>query len=107
MRVFKLNHVLQASQDIVIKAVTDGKVSHKLTRVEKGKTYLVGDYDEESLKERTTEVRYTREIEEYLKSEGVEYEVILCKSCGGKKKKVRVKTIEISDVNPEDWEELK
>lgn len=106
MRVFRLNHVLNASQQIVAKINKDGKTFHKLIRVEKGKTYKVGDYDEESLKERTTETRYTKEIENYLISEGVEYEVILCKTCGGKKKKVKVKTVELFDVDEAEYEEV-
>lgn len=107
MRVFKLNHVLNASQQIVIKSVKDGKISHKMFRIEKGKTYKLGDFDEESLRERTTETRYSKEIEDYLISEGTDYEVILCKTCGGKKKKVKVKTVEIFDVDPDEWEEIR
>lgn len=107
MKIFRLNHVLNASQQIVAKTVKDGKIFHKLIRIEKGKTYELGDYDEESLTDRITEVRYTKEAEQYLIDEGVDYDIKICRSCGGKKKKLKVKTVEILDVDPKEWEEVK
>lgn len=107
MKIFRLNHVLNASQQVLAKVASNGKILHKLIRLEKGKVYKLGDYDEESLKSHTTQVRYTKESEQYLIDEGVEYEIVLCRSCGGKKKKLKLKTVEILEADPSEWEDVK
>lgn len=105
MKAFRLNHVLNATQRIIVKPKNSS--IRKQILVEKGVTYALGDYDEEKLLDRFTEVKYTKESEQFLIDEGVEYEVKVCRQCGGKKKRIKVRTIEIIDVDPEEWEEVK
>lgn len=102
MKLFRINHVLQANQQIVVKVIKNGSVSHSLKYLEVGKTYALDDIDEKSLRERTTQVRYTKESEAYLKDEGVEYEITTCKTCGGKKKHLVLPTVEIFE--SDEWE---
>lgn len=66
-------------------------------RLEPNKTYVLPD-DEvlaKSLANYTTERKYTTELEQTLKDCNAEYEVKLCKSCGGKVRKIKYKVIEV------------
>lgn len=66
-------------------------------RLEPHKTYVMPD-DEilaNSLKKATTERKYTRELEQALQDCNAEYEIKLCKSCGGKVRKIKYKVIEV------------
>lgn len=42
-------------------------------------------------------VRYNAEIERALKENNVPYDIELCRSCGGKIKKISYKVVEVSD----------
>ena len=42
-------------------------------------------------------VRYTAEIERALKENGVPYEIEMCRSCGGKIKKISYRVVEVLD----------
>lgn len=106
MKVFRLNHLLKTGQRIIVKSVKNGKVDRSMMTLEVGKTYVLGDIDEESLLERTTEVKWSKEVEDYLKSEGAEYSIIKCKVCGGRSKRISLPTIEIFEADPNEWEEV-
>lgn len=54
-----------------------------------------------SIRNYTVQHRYTPELEDALKACNATYEVKLCKSCGGKVKKIKYNIIEvIEDVEP-------
>lgn len=62
-----------------------------------GKTYVMPE-DEilaKSIANYTVEHRYTAELEQILKDCNADYEVKLCRSCGGKVKKIKYKVIEV------------
>lgn len=65
-------------------------------RLEPGKVY---ETDDEAtiryLKEKMQIIRYTKEIENALKEAGVSYETEMCRSCGGKVKKIKYKLVEV------------
>lgn len=42
-------------------------------------------------------VRYTAEIERALQENGVSYEIEMCRSCGGKIKKISYRVVEVLD----------
>lgn len=66
-------------------------------RLDPGKVYVMPE-DEvlaKSIANYTTEHRYTAELEQLLKDCNAEYEVRLCKSCGGKVRKIKYKIVEV------------
>lgn len=66
-------------------------------RLEPGKTYVMPE-DEilaKSITNYKVEHRYTAELEDALKACNAEYEVRLCKSCGGRVKKIKYKIVEV------------
>lgn len=106
MKIYGLSKVLSASQSVVVKMQTPNGTAHRVIRLELGKTYELPDdpYFEESLANKYTEVKYAPKTEEYLKEQGVDYEIILCKSCGGKVKKLKIRTAFIEEVDASEWE---
>lgn len=42
-------------------------------------------------------VRYNAEIEEALKQNGVPYEIEMCRSCGGRIKKIKYQVVEVEE----------
>lgn len=106
MKIYGLNKALSASQNVVAKVKKGSGYVHKIIRLEKGKTYELPDdpYLEESLLSKTTEIRYAPNKEEYLKSQGVDYEIVLCKQCGGKVKKIKLKTAFVEEVADGEYE---
>lgn len=49
------------------------------------------------LRNHKTKARYTSQLESVLKANNVPYEVEMCKSCGGKIKKISYNTVEVYD----------
>ena len=52
---------------------------------------------DKSLRNYKARKRYTPELEDSLKQVGAKYEVILCKSCGGRVKKIEYNPVEVFD----------
>lgn len=66
-------------------------------RLEPKKVYVMPE-DEvlaHSLTNYTEEKRYSAELEEALKACNADFEIKLCKSCGGKVRKIKYKVIEV------------
>lgn len=76
---------------------TNGHVSYNhYQRLEPGKTYETTDPAQiEYLKEHKETVRYNKDIENALKKAKVPYEIELCKSCGGRVKKIKYSNVEV------------
>lgn len=74
-----------------------GHVSYShYQRLEPGKTYETDDEAQiDYLRSNTVKVRYNPAIEKTLKDAGVPYEIIRCKSCGGRVKKIEYANIEV------------
>ena len=49
----------------------------------------------DSLKEATTKVRWSQELENALKACGAQYSVQMCPSCGGRVKKIEYHVVEV------------
>lgn len=76
---------------------TNGRTSYNhYIRLEPGKVYETDDPAQiEYLKGHKEKVRYRPELEKSLKEIGAEYEVIMCKSCGGRVKKIEYRNVEV------------
>lgn len=74
-----------------------GHVSYShFQRLEPGKVYDTDDPAQmEYIREHTERVRYNAAIEKSLKDAGIKYEVIRCKSCGGRIRKIEYKNVEV------------
>lgn len=73
--------------------------SYKAKRFLPGKKYEVPD-DElfiRSLQNTKKKVRYDAEIEAVLKKSGSSYEIVTCKSCGGRVKKIEYSVFEVGE----------
>ena len=61
-----------------------------------GKTYETEDPAQiEYLKEHRERIRYNKGLEDLLKGANIPYEVIRCKSCGGRVKKIEYNNVEV------------
>lgn len=49
----------------------------------------------DSLKEATTKVKWTKELEEAMKAANVDYKIVQCPSCGGRVKKIEYHVVEV------------
>lgn len=49
------------------------------------------------LKSYTRKVKYTRDLEALLQTNGVPFETEMCKSCGGRVKKIKYQLVEVYD----------
>lgn len=75
----------------------NGHVSYShFMRLEPGKTYETDDPAQITyLKEHKVKVRYNAEIERSLSDAGIPFEVIRCKSCGGRIRKIEYRNVEV------------
>ena len=65
-------------------------------RLEPGKTYETHDPAQmQYLKDHREKVRYNPTLENLLKTADIPYEIIRCKSCGGKVKKIEYNNVEV------------
>jgi len=95
---YRLNQAETTPITLYMFPVTKGTVTtyNHYMRLEPEKIYETDDIAQVNyLKNKTNKVRYRSELEELLKAKGVEYEVIYCKSCGGKVRKIEYKVIEV------------
>lgn len=67
-------------------------------RLEPGKVYETDDEAQiQFLKEHRERVRYNASLEDALKAAGIPYEVIRCKSCGGRVRKIEYNNVEVME----------
>lgn len=73
-----------------------GRVTYHTMRLEPGELYETDDPAQiEYLTHHNEKVRYNKALEDALKERSIPYEVIACKSCGGKVKKIEFSFIEV------------
>lgn len=79
------------------KTLKNGTISYgHYVRLEPNKTYETEDEAQKKyLRENRTRVRYNANLEATLKNAGVPYEVVKCKSCGGRVKKIEYNQVEV------------
>ena len=75
----------------------NGRVSYNhYQRLEPGKTYETSDPAQiQYIKEHKEKVNYNKPLEDALKRIGADYEIIFCKSCGGKVRKIEYSNVEV------------
>lgn len=108
MKIITLNHVLKQRQNVMLKILKEGeRPKYKGFSLAPNKTYKLDfEIDEDALLRQTVSLKYTKEKEEYLKEENADYKVEVCRSCGGRKKTLKVTKAEILSVDDEKWEEV-
>lgn len=79
------------------KTLRNGNISYgHYVRLEPGKTYETDDEAQKKfIRENRIKVRYNANLEAILKEAGVPYEVIRCRSCGGRVRKIEYNQIEV------------
>lgn len=75
----------------------NGHVSYNhFTKLEPGKIYETDDPAQMTyLREHKEKARYRAELETLLKDAGIPYEIIKCRSCGGRVRKIQYNNIEV------------
>lgn len=80
-------------------ATTQGKITrYGHIRLEPGKLYELPTDDValvNSLRNAKTKKRYTPELEDLLAKTGADYQVVMCKACGGKVRKLEYHVVEV------------
>ena len=74
-----------------------GRVSYNhYQRLEPGKIYETDDPAQIAyIKEHKEKVKYNKSLEMALKDIGADYEIVSCKSCGGRVKKIEYRNVEV------------
>lgn len=109
MKIIRLNRVLGQRQQVMLKVMREGeRPKYRGFLLSPGKNYKLDfEIDEDALIRQVVSLKYTKEKEEWLKEENASYSIEVCRSCGGRKKTLKVPKAEILDVDPDKWEEVK
>lgn len=91
---FKLCDLVKSPQR---KLIQTGEKTYQYVTLKPGKHYkLLSDEMMAQLTEKFKEKRkYSVELERTLEDAGMDFEVVLCKTCGGRVKKLEYKTVEV------------
>lgn len=95
---YKLIDAITESVSLNLPYMKDGVKVYKFYTLRPGRQYEEHIDDEvfmNALKEANKRVMYSPEREEALKKCGAKYEVKVCKSCGGKVKKIDIWLVEV------------
>lgn len=95
---YKLIDALGESATLNLPYMKNGVRVYKYYTLRPGKKYDEHIDDEvfmNALKDAHKRIPYTPEMEKYLKANNVRYEVVNCKSCGGRVKKIDVWLVEV------------
>lgn len=98
MAKYRLSSVIEVPLTLNVATLTRGLTKYGHMRLEPGKLYELPVNDpplENSLRKAMIKKNYTPALEEALKKAGVKYEVKMCKSCGGRVKKIEYPAIEV------------
>lgn len=95
MKTYHLIPGITTRQRIEVCTRVKGVLRWKGANLDPGVEYEMPDDPEfeASLKAKVIERPYSAQLEEVLKHNGVEYEVKMCKQCGGRVKKIRYKPV--------------
>lgn len=91
---FKLHDLVTSEQKKLIQ--TSGR-TYQYVRLVPGKHYkLLSDEMMAQITDKFKEKRkYSESLERTLKDAGIEYEIVMCKTCGGRTRKLEYKTVEV------------
>lgn len=81
----------------VFRSIDDKRGKYEQIRLEPGQSYEVPDDERylHSLAIAKKKQKYSAELENLLKESGVEYEIVYCKVCGGKRKDIEYPVVEV------------
>lgn len=99
MAYYKLIDAITVPMTINIATRQNGYTKYGHIRLEPHKEYEIPNDDLllKSLKTATSRQKYSEELEKLLEETGATYKVELCKSCGGKVKKIVYNVVEVID----------
>lgn len=95
---YKLNDAVKESVSLNLPYMKDGVKVYKFYTLRPGKKYDDHIDDEvflDALRGAHKRVTYTPEKEAALRESGAKYEVVVCKVCGGKAKKIDLWLVEV------------
>lgn len=100
---------MKQRQNVMLKVIKQGeRPKFRSFNLTPGKNYKLDfEIDEQALARQTVSLKYSPDKEQYLKEEGAEYKVDVCRSCGGKKKTLKVAKAELLEVDDGEWEGVK
>lgn len=99
-KTFKLQNCFEMNQEVVYPQKNKGYLSWVRSTFKINKNYDVEDFDSDSLrylKAKTVRYSYNQQAEDMLKALGIDYEITMCKSCGGRTKKLVFKMFDFSN----------
>ena len=97
-RYFTLTSVIDTPVGMNVWSNKDGNNRLVYLRLVPNTKYKIPTGDSELLKaltEHETKVNYSENAEKALKSEKIPFEIEACKSCGGRVKKIKYRTVEV------------
>lgn len=97
MKTYRLVPGITSRQRIEVCTREKGVLRWKGATLDPGVEYEMPDDPdfEASLRAKVIERPYSQQVEEILKHNGIEYEVKMCKQCGGRVKKLRYRPVEV------------
>lgn len=98
MGTYRLIDAINAPVTVRVWSNADGHNRPASITLTPGKTYALPENDTllvSELKDLKAKVRYDATLEEALKACGAEYKVEVCRSCGGRLKKIIYKMLEV------------
>lgn len=99
MKCYKLVDIYTEKVSISV-AYTKNDITHYggMMELEPGKVYKIPDGDkamENSLKAKTTQKKYTEELEAKLKELAIPYKIKTCSACGGRARQILFNQVEV------------
>lgn len=100
MGTYRLSKAITVPMDFIVWSRPEGKSAMRAkVRLEPNEDYELPEGDQlfaQDIASQEIKKRYDPALEAQLKSIGVDYEVTMCKTCGGKKKFVIYKAVEVT-----------
>lgn len=83
----------------IFRSIDDKRGKYEQVRLEPGKVYEVPEDKKylHSLAIAKKKQKYSEQLETLLKSHGIEYKIVYCKACGGKRKEIEYPIVEVFD----------
>lgn len=100
MGTYRLIDAITAPVTVRVWSNADGRNRPARLTLSPGKTYVLPENDPllvQELKGLKAKVKHTPELEESLKACNAEYKVEVCKTCGGRLKKIIYKMLEVAE----------
>lgn len=98
MKYCKLIEPISVAKNVqVLRSISGNRGKYEQIRLEPGKTYEIPDDSKylHSLTIAKEKRKYTKELEDLLKRHGIDYKIVYCRVCGGKRKDIEYPIVEV------------